>query len=43
MTKTDKILETSSPLYENDANPNKSKFFSYEPKKNDLVKKKCSN
>ena len=40
MTKPDKILETSSPLYENDANPNKSKFFSYEPKKNDLVKKK---
>ena len=40
MTKTDKILETSSPLYENDAKPNKYIFFSYEPNKNDLVKKK---
>ena len=40
MTKTDKILETSSPLFENEAKPNKYKFFSYEPNKNDLVKKK---
>jgi len=40
MTKPNKIFETASPLYEQDAKPKKSIFITYQPHKKKYVEKK---